>query len=228
MVSQLRGRKKTVPIWAAKKSCESKRKGQVDLLTPYSPPQMSNTPPVVYCWKCKGSHAPSNGPNFNHSRKSKPSYHSHPQQHHPQPSYHSHPQQPHPQHSQSADEQKRPSVNTVAHTSQSASCITSHSLVRSLWKFSKPGGKCGTALPQQLTVPFTVRNLRGKAGVDTGSTYSLLSEHVWNSNRLAEWKHGVDWRNGSPNPQCTGHWFILAQNMCLEQVHPVCPLLWLI
>ena len=164
------------------------------------PPQKDNIPPVVYCWRCKGSHAPYSCPNYNQFKKPKPPGQSHPQQSYPQQSHpqQSHLQQQHPQshHSQrphhrqnhsnqtypqsfdSSDPQNHSSVNAVTHSAQSPSCVTSHLFVQGLKKFSIPGGSTDTALPRQLKVPLTVRNWTGKAVIDTGSTYTLMNMNM--------------------------------------------------
>lgn len=93
-------------LWK-KQGVKHKEKEKLHLLIPDSPPQKSNTTPVVYCWRCQGSHAPYSCPNFNQSGKF------HPQQPCPQPSYPSHDQQYHPQPSHSVSEHNCPTVNTL-------------------------------------------------------------------------------------------------------------------
>ena len=170
------------------------------------PPQKDNISHVVYCWRCKGSHAPYSCPNYNQFKKSNSPGQSYPQQSHSQHSrpQQSHPQQQHPQphHSQrphqqkhssnqtypqpfdSSNPQNHSSVNAVTHSSQSPLCITSHLFVQGLKKFSIPGGSTDTALPRQLKVPLTITNRTGKAVVDTGSTYTLLNEHIGTMSKL--------------------------------------------
>lgn len=53
-------------LWK-KQGVKHKEKEKLHLLIPDSPPQKSNTTPVVYCWRCQGSHAPYSCPNFNQS-----------------------------------------------------------------------------------------------------------------------------------------------------------------
>lgn len=62
-------------------------------------PSWKNNTPVVYHWRCKGSHASYSCQYLNWSKKPKPTYQYHPQESHRQPS-------------QSADEHIQPSVNT--------------------------------------------------------------------------------------------------------------------
>ena len=128
------------------------QKEKVEMFTPNDQPlQKDNISHVVYCWRCKGSHAPYSCPNYNQFKKSNSPGQSYPQQSHSQHSrpQQSHPQQQHPQphHSQrphqqkhssnqtypqpfdSSNPQNHSSVNAVTHSAQSPLCITSHLFV---------------------------------------------------------------------------------------------------
>lgn len=87
----------------------------------------NNTPTVIYCWRCKGSHAPRSCPSYNLNSRSKSANNpnsrqpNHSQPHHSQQSSNS--PQPRPLPTQTIESQNKASVG-LAHTEQSAQCHT--------------------------------------------------------------------------------------------------------
>ncbi|KAI3356859.1 hypothetical protein L3Q82_003342 [Scortum barcoo] len=137
------------------------------MLTPKRPSHPShNQPPQVYCWRCKGSHAPASCPQWTASRGP--------------------PRSSHQQAAKTSHVQESPatlgSLSSSSHL-EAANPINSSTFSQEI------------ALPCQLMVPLQIGPWDGIAILDTGSSYTLINEDVWTGLRarqdaLKPWTRG--------------------------------------
>lgn len=83
------------------------------------------------------------------------------------------------------ESQNKASVGLL-HTEQSAQSVTSPSFVQGLYSKGFPGLSCDSMILKLLKVPLTVKTWRGDVVLDSGSSYTLLSEKVWQETKAPE------------------------------------------
>lgn len=110
-----------------------------------------NRSPQVYCWHCKGSHAPSTCPQRGTNKASSPR----------------------PSHQDAAItyhiQESHPTLGSLTHTSYPGATTTANSLPTPL----------ESSLLCQLMVPLNTGPWKGAAILDSGSSYTLINENVW-------------------------------------------------
>ncbi len=169
MASQVRSRVKTVE--------ELVRLGQqrenTQTLSQPTHPLISAQPTTssqVFCWKCKGSHPPYACPNFNQQKKYKPSI----------------TPQGQPQQSWSA-EMSQPSASALGPMeNRSSASLPFQSFTPAYGHHATSA--FGSPLPQQLKVPLTISSWKETAILDSGSSYTLVNEQIWNDIKPPEAK----------------------------------------
>nr|XP_054598745.1 uncharacterized protein LOC129163840 [Nothobranchius furzeri] len=126
----------------------------------------ASTQPQVYCWRCKGHHAPASCPQWRADKNRAPNVSS-------------------PQTSSNPQRQLQGPFHSLSpHTQQGATASVSY--------FPAPAG---TSMPCQLMMPLNVGAWSGTAILDTGSSYTLINENVWSTVRdpqeiLKPWTRG--------------------------------------
>ncbi|KAI3370515.1 hypothetical protein L3Q82_025272 [Scortum barcoo] len=132
-----------------------------------------NQPPQVYCWRCKGSHAPASCPQWTASRGP-----------------------PRPSHQQAAKS------SHVHESPATLGSLTSSSHLEAANPINSSAFSQEIALPCQLMVPLQIGPWTGIGILDTGSSYTLINEDVWTGLRaqqdaLKPWTRGplylADW-----------------------------------
>ncbi|KAI2647959.1 Retrovirus-related Pol polyprotein from transposon 17.6 [Labeo rohita] len=126
---------------------------------------------LVFCWKCKGSHSPASCRHYPSSKNKDMSKNSN---------------------ASNSGHQSQPTVSTVIQ--QNGSEIKDQHVGKHK-RDRVPLLATGDTSPSQLMVSLVIRQWQGDAIVDTGSSFTLLSEKLWTSVKLPgeemqEWVEG--------------------------------------